>query len=106
MGAFEKVSFFKNRLSFHFLLPIRDPGFGFVDGFIPAKPNEYNYGDLTNDGVFPGRNPNDMQIEEMDYIVAKATDLLVRYETQSPSTEFELTCKRIEDHQRSIANGT
>lgn len=62
-----------------------------MDGFIPVKPDEINFLDVTNDGLVVGRSPNGESEQFVDYVVEKATKLLKEHE-EPPTPEFDVVC--------------
>lgn len=63
-----------------------------IDGYIPVKPNEINFLDVTPDGLVLGRSPNGENIIFMDRIVSEAKTLIAENDNAPPTPEFDLIC--------------
>lgn len=73
-----------------------------IDGFKPILPNEVNFLDVTNGGLFLGKSPNDLIAAFLDRVLAKASKLIAENNRIPQMTEFEYACDKIRQKETKL----
>lgn len=75
-----------------------------IKGFKPVQPNKFHFLNITNDGLFLGLSPNDLNMKFVDNFISKAKCLVEEHGDAPNKTHIQRICEIFEQSEGNDLN--